>query len=201
MSTTTSSKRAPTARPLGLIANGLIVALVIGGGLAVLVLAAAVSLSAWVRAQPEPATLLFGDSMPPTLQNFDVAWLRPPADLQRGDIISYQAGDSSISHRIIGMPGETVAVQEGRVLAGRDGELRPLDEPYVANAAPSSWALPATTLGAGEYLTLGDNRARPSGRAVHVVDRDDIKGMLYRIVFPPWRARTLERPAAAEYTR
>lgn len=81
MSSTTTTKNVPIARPLGLIANGIVVALLVGGGVAVLVFAAAVSLSTWVRSQPEPATLLFGDSMSPTLENFDVAWLRPPDQL------------------------------------------------------------------------------------------------------------------------
>lgn len=194
MSTSTTSRRAATARPLGLIARGVLVALIIGGGIAVLALAAAVSLSTWVRTQPEPATLLFGDSMPPTLQDFDVAWLRFPDHLRRGDIISYRVDGSRISHRIVGLPGETVQIAEGRVLVGRGGDLHPLHEPYVQHTAPAAWDAPATTLGPSQYLTLGDNRARPSGRAAHVVDRGDIIGVLYRVVFPPWRVRTLEPP-------
>lgn len=192
MSSTTTTKSVPTARPLGLIANGIVVALILGGGFAVLVIAAAVSLSTWVRSQPEPATLLFGDSMPPTLDNFDVAWLRPPDPLHRGDIISYKMEGSSISHRIVGLPGETVQVDHGKVAVGTADGLHALDEPYVQNAAPAVWSVPATVLGPDQYLTLGDNRARPSGRAIHLVDRSDIVGVLYRVVFPPWRIRTLE---------
>lgn len=78
------------------------------------------------------------------------------------------------------------------MLARRGGDLKPISEPYVQNAAPAVWNIPAPLLGPDQYLTLGDNWGRLSGRVVHIVKRGDIVGVLYKVVFPPWRARTIE---------
>ena len=57
--------------------------------------------------------------------------------------------------RIIGLPGETVAFDDGRVLI--NGEV--LDEPY--EKSPCDWNLPPVKLGPDEYFVVGDNRTMP----------------------------------------
>lgn len=60
--------------------------------------------------------------------------------------------------RIVGLPGETVAFLDGRVVI--NGE--PLDEPYEdAQKFPCDWNRAPVTLGPGEYLVVGDNRSMP----------------------------------------
>lgn len=186
------AKHTSPGRRFSLLISGLSVALVIGGGLLMLLFFLALGFSNWVRSQPEPTVFLMGDSMPPTLQNFDVVYLRPASELRRGTIISYSRAGSAVSHRIVGLPGETVAVHNGQVLIGPGPGALPLDEPYVRypNAA---WSADPITLGAEEYLTLGDNRAAVSGRAFHMVPRNTILGVVYRIIFPPWRRGFLEQ--------
>ncbi len=192
-----TQNRTQTRRPLSLILSGLSVALIIGGGLAVLALSGAVSLATWVRSQPEPAIILLGDSMPPTLQNLDVAYLRAADTLSRGNIISYDRGGTRIAHRIVAMPGEALRVEAGKLLIQRGAISRVLEEPYVAAGAPA-WDGGEMTAGPDQYLTLGDNRRAASGREIHVVARQDIVGVLYRIVFPPWRTRDLTLPSGWE---
>ena len=178
-------------RRLNLIVGGISAGLLIGGGLIVLLFFLALGAANWVRSQPEPAVFLMGDSMPPTLQSFDVVYLRPADDLRRGVIISYSYVGGAISHRIVGLPGETVEVKEGQVFVGKGVDVHFLEEPYVRNPYKAWNALPVT-LGGNDYLTLGDNRAAPSGRTVHVVPRENIAGIVYRIIFPPWRTRLIE---------
>ncbi|MCX6023803.1 MAG: signal peptidase I [Chloroflexi bacterium] len=189
--------RTQTRRPLSLILSGLSVALIIGGGLAVLALSGAVSLATWVRSQPEPAIILFGDSMPPTLQNLDVAYLRAAETVSRGDIISYDHGGTRIAHRVVALPGETLRVEAGKLLVRRGAISRSLEEPYVASGAPS-WDAAEMTVAPDHYVTLGDNRRVPSGREMQVVARQDIVGVVYRIIFPPWRTRDLTLPVSVE---
>ena len=54
--------------------------------------------------------------------------------------------------RIVGLPGETVAFADGRVLI--NGEV--LDEPY--EKTPCDWNRPSVKLGPDEYFVVGDNR-------------------------------------------
>lgn len=77
---------------------------------------------------------------------------------QRGDVIVFHyphnPGQEFIK-RIIGLPGETVAIQGGVVHINDV----PLTEPYI-NAPPSyedAWQIPV-----GEYFVLGDNRNNSS---------------------------------------
>ena len=74
-------------------------------------------------------------------------------DLKRGDIILYTYKDSSnYLKRLVGLPNETIEIQNGQVLI--NGEA--LDEPYEV-AAPS-YTMNKKTLGENEYFVLGDNR-------------------------------------------
>jgi signal peptidase I len=57
--------------------------------------------------------------------------------------------------RIVGLPGETVAFADGRVLI--NGEV--LDEPY--EKTPCDWNCPPVKLGPDEYFVVGDNRTMP----------------------------------------
>lgn len=72
----------------------------------------------------------------------------------RGDIVGIRFSGPHVLYikRIVGLPGEQVAIANGVVTI--DG--RPLDEPYVRQRAP--WNVPSTTLGPDEYFLIGDNR-------------------------------------------
>ncbi len=79
---------------------------------------------------------------------------------ERGDVIvftNWQPGQPDLLKRVIGLPGETVAMaSDGRFTI--DGKL--LDEPYLAPEARRTIAgarLPYR-LGPGEYWMMGDNR-------------------------------------------
>ena len=72
----------------------------------------------------------------------------------RGDVVGIRFSGPHVLYikRIIGLPGEQIAIANGTVLI--DG--RPLDEPYVQRRAP--WNVPQTRLGGDEYFLIGDNR-------------------------------------------
>ena len=77
--------------------------------------------------------------------------LSPP---RRGDVVCIRT--TGLHHlymkRVVGLPGERVAILRGRVYI--NGE--PLDEPYVVERA--DWNLPEKQLGPNKYIVIGDNR-------------------------------------------
>ena len=82
---------------------------------------------------------------------FDYRGGRTP---QRGDVVecSFPGRSGVYIKRVIGLPGETVEIREGRTCI--DGV--PLSESYATGPAQAYRA----ELGADEYLVLGDNRAQ-----------------------------------------
>jgi len=100
-------------------------------------------------------------------------WREP----QRGDVISIRMAGIHEMYlkRIIGLPGETVAFVNGRVLI--NGEV--LDEPY--EKLPCDWNLPPEKLGPDQYFVVGDNRSMPSqDHYFGKMDRDRIVGKIIR---------------------
>jgi signal peptidase I len=79
------------------------------------------------------------------------------AGLQRGQIVVfYETDDQSISpliKRLIGLPGDTVAIHDGAVFINSSR----LSEPYLSVSTNCS-AYCSLTLGVDEYFFLGDNR-------------------------------------------
>jgi len=94
---------------------------------------------------------------------------------QRGDVVAIRLAGIHLMYvkRIIGLPGETVAFVNGRVLI--DGEV--LDEPY--EKFDCGWNLPPVKLGTNEYYVVGDNRIMPAKyHTKGVASRDRIVGKL-----------------------
>lgn len=74
---------------------------------------------------------------------------------QRGDVVcvrAYAGLHLMLIKRVIGLPGETVGFDHGRVLING----KPLDEPY--EKWESDWTIPPKKLGMDEYFIVGDNR-------------------------------------------
>lgn len=77
----------------------------------------------------------------------------PPA---RGDIVGIRTSGETVMYikRIIGLPGETLAIREGTVLI--DG--KPLEEPWV-HPRRRPWNRSPRTLGTNQFFVIGDNRS------------------------------------------
>jgi signal peptidase I len=127
-----------------------------------------------------------GPSMNPNLAegqyliiNRIVYKLHPPG---RGDIIVFhhpRNGDRDLIKRVIGLPGETVEVRQGRVYI--DGNL--LEEPYVLYQGRYA---AYHELGPDEFFILGDNR--PNSDDSHnwgVLTGDKIVGKAWISYWPP----------------
>lgn len=78
---------------------------------------------------------------------------------QRGDLIVFKTNgsDDAALHisRVIGLPGETIQISNGKVLI--DGEVYE-DDLELADISNAGLASSAVSLESGEYFVLGDNR-------------------------------------------
>ena len=78
---------------------------------------------------------------------------------KRGDIIVFRtnASDDAALHirRVIGLPGETIQIVNGRILINGETYKEGKDFPMINNPGMAANAI---TLEAGEYFVLGDNR-------------------------------------------
>lgn len=136
-----------------------------------------------------------GNSMLPTLHSRDVhlapafpLYLRKP---RRGEIVlchypnHYWRGIRFLPitcvKRVIALPGETIAVENGVVLV--NGQV--LDEPYLdAVFGRDIRSMPERTLGAEEYFVMGDNRRNSNdSRNVGPIHRRAIHAVMKRKLF------------------
>lgn len=108
-------------------------------------------------------TSVIGDSMEPALYNGQEIlinrFLYRLSSPKRGDVVVFLPNGNQNTHyyvkRIIGLPGETVQIINGKVYI--DGELLEEDESFDKIADPGI-AGNEIALGNDEYFVLGDNR-------------------------------------------
>lgn len=119
---------------------------------------------------------------------------------QRGEVIVFRYPlDTSqfFIKRIIGLPGETVKVVDGRVTI-QNAQYQQgvaLDESEYLTSSVRTGGDINETLGSNEYFVLGDNRAASSdSRVWGAVPRSDIVGRAWLRAFP------LDRLSVFSYT-
>ncbi|MFP3896430.1 MAG: signal peptidase I [Anaerolineales bacterium] len=133
------------------------------------------------------ATRVEGQSMEPNLHDNQrliiekVSYrFRSP---ERGDIVVLrppQQSSEPLIKRVVGLPGETLEIHDGRVYV--DGELA--DEPYLNQ--PTWGALDPILIPEEHVFVMGDNRrASNDSRAFGVVAFDDIIGRAWVRYWPP----------------
>lgn len=122
-----------------------------------------------------------GTAMKPAFNNgdkilIDKSW----SDLNRGDVISFLYPRDRTKwyiKRIIGLPGETIEIREGKVFI--NGQV--LDEPYIDESDNQVKAnSPPRKVPEYQYFVMGDNRDNSSdSRHWGTVDKELIQGKYY----------------------
>lgn len=118
-------------------------------------------------------TVVEGNSMAPTLLPGQYLVATRPRHIHRGDVVVVRLPRRGIEavKRVVGLPGERVRVVAGQ--AEIDG--RRLHEPHASGTGVSGeWSL-----GAGEYLVLGDDRGESTdGRTFGPVPGEALVGVV-----------------------
>ena len=142
-----------------------------------------------------------GDSMQPNYPNGEYLLTDKVTyrfeEPRRGDVIVFKAPtDESEEYikRIIGLPGETVTLQAGKI--NINGQA--LDEAYLPTGL-ETFGGPFLKEGEeikvpdNEYFVLGDNRPFSSdSRVWGMVDKSKITGRAWFIYWPPQKAGTVQ---------
>lgn len=145
--------------------------------------------------------LVKGRSMLDTLHDHDVLFMRRIGIPHRGDIVichypnrrrkKFPRLRLCFVKRIVALPGETIAFEEGHVLINGAA----LDEPYLSdNRRLRLLTREPRTLGADEYFVMGDNRlASTDSRSVGPITRGMIKGIVCARIYPFRSVRRFRR--------
>jgi signal peptidase I len=112
-------------------------------------------------------------------------------DIKRGDTVVFcypEDTTKSYIKRVIGLPGDTVAVQDGDVLVNG----KKLDEAYVPAEYRDDRPYPLTSVPADKYFVLGDHRSVSNdSRAWGFVPRSYIYGRAVFVFWPLEHAGTV----------
>ncbi len=145
-----------------------------------------------------------GQSMEPSFYNGDYLIVDEITyqfrDPQRGEAIVFKYPndpDQRYIKRIIGLPGETVEIENGQVIVCRDGIPQVLDESEYLAESVSTIGDMEIRLDDNEYFVLGDNRSVSSdSRRWGPVPEKDVIG---RVFLRAWPFAALAKIEAPEY--
>ncbi|HVN02950.1 MAG TPA: signal peptidase I [Bryobacteraceae bacterium] len=131
-----------------------------------------------------------GTSMMPTLQDQERIFINKftyrfgNRSIQRGDMVVFWFPlDTSKSYikRVIGLPGDTVEIQNGVVIVNG----KPLVEEYVPEEYRDYQSRPPERIPDGQYYVLGDHRSSSNdSRSWGMVPRQNIYGKAVFVYWP-----------------
>ena len=131
------------------------------------------------------------ESMVPTLEVWDRVLINKLAydvgEPKRGDIVLFVSpagGEDPLIKRVVGLPGDEVAVRRGRLFV--NGE--PQREPYTNKKFPDASSFAQTTVPKDHVFVMGDNRANSQdSRVFGPVPEENLIGEALFRFWPPGR--------------
>lgn len=143
---------------------------------------------------------VFGESMDTTFQSGQYLFVEKLSTrfstIERGDVVVFVTPEESskpflvrkhLIKRIIGLPGETVRIQDNTVSIVGNATTTVLHEPYTRGLtlSPTGANEYSRTLSADEYFVMGDNRENSrDSRYFGPITRDEISGSPLIRLFP-----------------
>lgn len=121
-----------------------------------------------------------GDSMNKTFKNGDILILYKLSKIKRFDVIVLheEKDNEKIIKRVIGMPGDTVAIKDGEIYINYEK----IDDEYAYGMTSDYDRI---TLKSDEYFILGDNRLiSKDSRYFGPIKEKEIKGKVVFRIFP-----------------
>lgn len=144
-----------------------------------------------------------GQSMEPNFENGDylivdeISYkLKSP---ERGEVIVFKyphLPSQRYIKRIIGLPGETIEIKNGRITIFNQKGNQMLAETSYLPVSTQTLGDMRVSLGEGEYFVLGDNRAASSdSRAWGTLPKEDIIGKVFLRAWPFAALAKFEAPS------
>lgn len=112
-------------------------------------------------------------------------------DPERGDVVIFRPPnrpDDFFIKRIIGVPGDTVTIEENEVIITNEEYPKGyvLDEPYIREEMTTNTPRQPWILGENQYFVMGDNRNfSQDSRVFGILSKSAIKGRAWLRLFPP----------------
>lgn len=132
-----------------------------------------------------PVLQVSGDSMNPTLQDRDIIVLVKTDQMKPGDLCGFYWQNKLLLKRVIGLPGDIIALDEDGVVTV-NGEV--LDEPYVDELALGECDIKFPyQVPENRYFVLGDHRATSidsRSSVIGCVEKSQIVGKVFLRVWP-----------------
>ncbi len=125
-----------------------------------------------------------GASMEPAFHNYDYLIVDQISyrfsDPQRGDVVVFSNPSNPSERfikRIVGLPNETLKLEDGNIFIESEGEFFQLDETDYLGEYQHTTGSEVATLGEKEYFVLGDNRSFSyDSRVFGVIKEENIIG-------------------------
>ena len=119
-----------------------------------------------------------GDSMNPTLNGGELMILHKRGTIEKGNIVVAKYKNEEIIKRVIAMPGDSIACENGKVYVND----HIVEESFIKGVTPD---FDRITLGDDEYYIMGDNRQNSlDSTELGPFKRDKIKGTTRFVMFP-----------------
>lgn len=119
---------------------------------------------------------------------------------ERGEVVVFKYPNDTTQRyikRIVGLPGETVAVNAGKVFIYQEGSPVALDELLYLPSTTQTQGNIKIVLGKDEYFVLGDNRMLSAdSRAWGTLPEKDLIG---RVMFRAWPFNALAKVELPAY--
>lgn len=155
----------------------------------ILPIVGAIALAVFIRQFVGGATTVQGTSMEPTLHDGNVLLVSKietyMKSFHRGDVLIIDSPDQAELYvkRLIGLPGETVSIKDGKIYVNNQYEVK---ENYT-NTPTVTYKDDTWTLGADEYFVLGDNRgegASNDSRLFGPIKASEIEAVAHLRIWP-----------------
>jgi signal peptidase I len=135
----------------------------------------------WIPSGSMIPTLEIGDRV--LVNKFIYRFTEP----KRGDIIVFESVDNpdeDLIKRVVGLPGDTVAVRRGHLLLNGERQR----EPYVNKKLPDRSFYAKTKVPKGHVFVMGDNRGNSAdSRVFGPLPEKNIEGEAFLRFWPPHR--------------
>ncbi len=155
--------------------------------LVVVVAVVAVALGPGIPGSPVRVLRIETRSMNPTLYAGDRVVVRSvggTGDWQIGDVVVVRPADRLLVKRVVGLPGDAIAIRDGRLF--RNGVR--VVEPWSDPSRIDSVYFGPVEVPDGTVFVMGDNRRESrDSRAFGPIDDDDVEARVVAVLWPPSR--------------